>query len=124
MFACQPLHRHLRHSCDGYSVARRVVFALTCGLLLLYGAEEAVQAPVSTAPSVQSTAGLWMSADDVRARIDEADAPHATPVPVLKPAPARSTAAVESSSAEADRCLPGPLMPTWTLNCVMIDVQR
>jgi len=121
MFSCQPLHTYLRHSCNGYAAARRAVFALTCGLLLLYGAEEAVQVPSSGTSSVQSTAPLWMSADNVQTLVGAAPA---HPAPVSRHASDGSTAAVEAPPAEANRCLPGPLMPQWTLNCVMIDAER
>lgn len=122
MFSCQPLHTHLRYSRDGYSVARRVVFALACGLLLIYGAREAVvPLDVERPAAVQSTM-LWMSADDAGVLFDAA--PTSFPAsPVLKPA-----STVErgwtARSPRANRCHRAPLMLPRTPNCTTFDLRN
>ena len=116
MFSCQPLHAHIRHSRDGYSVARRIVFAVTCVLLLVYGAEELMTAPTH-APLSQTTA-LWMTTADVQALFDEETAPQPAPTASIHrtavPAPVS-----HSATARPVPCLHGPLLPAWSPSCLV-----
>ena len=116
MFSCQPLHTHIRHSRDGYSAARRIVFAVTCVLLLAYGADEVARTASPHAPVVQ-TAALGASAADMRALFDDATLPG----PVLRSTvrvPAVGGGPTPQSSAT---CVQGPIHPGWSSSCLSIE---